>query len=334
MGWISDHALDARIWDVEHGSAAYIRAVSKNVVIDCGAGTNPEFSPLRYLRGPATPVNTIHYMIISHPHHDHIEDLDKADDYNLKPKIIDRPKAARSIIEEKLEEERENGNEDYVEDAEYYLMLDDYSHTPDPLPSDPSWSLGGSRETGFRTDGYGVGGVTIHNYGSDNANLGNDRYERLNNLSRLTVVKTRGFTMVTAGDILEEGMNELLNNEEAMDACEDASVLVAPHHGRDSSYEEEFVDHVDPDLVVFSDKSRVSNSARDDYASHATGKRVTHEDTETNEVRKVVTTRNDGRIRIQATNEDDWEVSLGGREYNTDALAETHQYQNATRYRE
>ncbi len=333
MGWISDHALDARIWDVEHGSAAYFRAVNKNVVLDCGASES--FSPLRYLRSAATPVNTIHYMIISHPHHDHIEDLDTAEEYGLKPNIISRPEAARPIIEEKLEEERENGNQEYVEDAEYYLMLDDFSGTPDPKPTEPAWSLGnsGSRD-GFRSDGYGVGGVTFRNYGTSDADLGNDRYEKLNNLSRLTVVKSHDFRLVTAGDVLGKGMEKLLENDAAMEASEDADVLIAPHHGRDSSFDEEFVEHVNPDLVVFSDKGRVSNSARDDYAEYTTGKDVYHQEADSYDKRYVVTTRNDGRIRIEATSYDDWEVKLGGRDYNTDSLAQTRNYQRATRYRE
>lgn len=326
---MSSHALDVRIWDVEHGGAAFIRAGNKNVVIDCGA--NGDFSPIRWISGPRYGINTLHYLVISHPHQDHIEDLDNVDEYDLRPNIVNRPKKATSLVEEQLEEAREEGDDEYVEDAEYYLnVLDEYSGDPDPPPSDPAWvneSIGSS--SALRTDG-GDRGVTFHNYSTRDPTLGSDNFEKLNNLSKVTLINSFGFKVVFTGDLLPEGIDEIMDDTSAMNDIEDAHVLIAPHHGREGSYVEDFVDHINPELVVFSDKGGVENTATDEYRSHATGYPVLDEESGDTETRYVLTTRNDGRIRIQASNDETWEASTYGRAY-TEAKAQTRRYRNIGR---
>lgn len=326
---MSSHALDARIWDVEHGSAAFIRAGSKNVVLDCG--TNSDFSPIRWISGPKYGINTLHYLIISHPHQDHIEDLDNVDEYDLKPNIVNRPKKATPLVEEQLKEAREEGDDEYVEDAEYYLnVLDEYSGDPDPPPSDPAWvNESDDSNWALRSDG-GDRGVTFHNYSTRDNTLGSDNFEKLNNLSKVTLINSFGFKFVSTGDLLPEGIDEIMENSAAMSDIEDAHVLIAPHHGRDSSYVDEFVDHINPDLVVFSDKGGVENTATEEYRSHAAGYPVLDEESGETDTRYVLTTRNDGRIRIQASNEQTWEVSISGQEY-AEAKAQTRRYTNIGR---
>ena len=324
----SNHVLDIRIWDVEHGSAVYMDAGSKNVVIDCGKNTGEnEWSPLRWISDSRFGVNQLDYLIISHPHHDHIEDLDVMDEVGLKPKILQRPKSATELVKENLEEAREQGREDYVEDAEYYLeTLDAYDGTPDILPSEPKWAvekqdLGAQRADG----GIPERGVTFHNYGTGDPTLGSNNYEKLNNLSQVTVVNSYGFQYVTMGDLMPKGIEEIKEDQSAMVAIKDSEVLVAPHHGRESCFDEELVEHVNPELVVFSDMSGTDNSATQDYREIANGKMVKYEDTGYEQMRSVVTTRNDGRIRIQASSPDSWEVTVYGRDYSS-------QKANSTRY--
>ncbi|WP_311174139.1 MBL fold metallo-hydrolase [Halobellus ordinarius] len=328
----SHHVLDIRVWDVEHGSAAYLSAGNKDVVIDCGKNTgDPEFSPLRWINGSRFGINSIDYLIISHPHEDHIEDLDVMKELELAPSIFLRPKSATDLVEAGLEEARENDDDAYIEDAEYYLnKLDEYDGDVETSPSDPTWALDDPELGRARADGgVPTDGVTFHSYGTSDATLGSDRFEKLNNLSRVTVVNSYGFQYVTVGDLLDQGTTKLKNNASAWSAIEDSEVLVAPHHGRESSYDEELIDHINPDLVVFSDKADEGNSATDAYREHASGVSVTHEDTGNTETRYVVTTRNDGRIRIEASDPDDWEVSVYGRDYTTEQAA-SKRYTNLT----
>lgn len=328
----TNHVLDIRAWDVEHGSAVYMSAGNKDVVIDCGANSGEdEWSPLRWINDSRFGVNKIDYLIISHPHHDHIEDLDVMEELDFAPSILQRPKSATELVEEGLEEARENNREDYIEVAEYYLnTLDEYDGDVDTSPSDPSWAIDERTVGQTRADG-GIpsNGVTFHNFGTSNASLGSSRFEKLNNLSKTTVVNSYGFQYVTMGDIMSQGIDELKDNSSAMAAIEDSEVLVAPHHGRDSSYDEDLVDHINPDLVVFSDEGGPQNPATEEYRSHASGVEVKHEDTGNTDTRYVITTRNDGRIRIKASNPDDWEVSVSGRDYSS-RKASSKRYERMT----
>jgi len=305
MGWMSNHVLDIRVWDVDHGSAMFLHVGRRDIVIDAGANSN--FSPAWWISNRFRR-NKIDYMIISHPHHDHIEDLDAFREEDLLPEIIQRPKQAREILEEKIEEE---DDEEYIEDVGVYFELDDYSGDPDPTPSDPEWAGIEKLGRNFRSDGGHRSGVTFHNFSAPESDWGEGNYERLNNMSRMTVVNCRGFKLVTAGDMLEEGIEGLMQKDSAMEACEDADILIAPHHGRDSSYVHEFVTHIDPDIVIFSEKSEGDDpdTVPTKYGDIANGATVENESTgETNE-RKVLTTRSDGRIRIQANSNNDWKVS-------------------------
>ncbi|MFC3958659.1 ComEC/Rec2 family competence protein [Halovivax cerinus] len=325
MGSKSNHTLDIRFWDVEHGSAAYMRARTKDVVIDCGA--NDDWSPLRWINDSRFGVNNIDYLIISHPHHDHIEDLDVMKELGLAPSMLQRPKSATELVGEGLEMAQENGDTEYIEDAEYYLnRLDEYDGDPDTYPSDPSWALDEQNLSKVRADG-GIPdrGVTFHTFGTSDSDLGSTRFKKLNNLSRVTVVNSFGFQYVTMGDLMPKGIEELKDNDSAMSAIADSEVLVAPHHGRDSSYDDELVEHINPDLVLVSDEGDPKNPATTDYYSHATGVPVEHEDTGNMETRYVLTTRNDGRIRIQASNPDTWVVSVFGRDY-ASQKADTKRY--------
>ncbi|MUV60217.1 hypothetical protein [Halobacterium sp. CBA1126] len=305
-----------------------MRAGNKDVVLDCGANEDPEFSPLKWLNTSYYGMNSIDFLIISHPHQDHIEDLDMMKELGLEPSILQRPKQATELVEENLEEAREREKEDYIEDAEYYLnVLDEYDGDPDVLPSNPAWSNEGETASAHRADG-GIPdrGVTFHHFGA-NEQIGSDNYQNLNNLSRVTLVNCHGFRMVAMGDLLQGGIDEIKDDNDAMSAIEDVEVLVAPHHGRDSSFDRDLVSHINPDLVVFSDKT-AEHTVSDKYGQEANGASVYYEDTEEWKERKVVSTNADGRIRLQANNETDWRALVYGGNYASSKASSTR-YQKA-----
>lgn len=81
------------VWDVEHGSAAYIQSPNgKHIVIDAGSGSfknGRTFSPLYHLYN-RYGVQSIDYAIITHPHKDHIDDIRNL--IALSPSVLWRPK--------------------------------------------------------------------------------------------------------------------------------------------------------------------------------------------------------------------------------------------------
>ena len=81
------------IWDVQHGSAAYLKTPSdKHIVVDLGAGNYSEsdeaFSPLLYLMDNYG-IKQLDQVIITHPHTDHIDDIMNFD--ALSPRVLSRP---------------------------------------------------------------------------------------------------------------------------------------------------------------------------------------------------------------------------------------------------
>lgn len=76
------------LWDVQHGSAAYIHTPNgKHLAIDLGAGDAEHggFSPLQYLNGKGIVFD---HLTITHPHLDHIDDI-----LNLRsPRILSTPR--------------------------------------------------------------------------------------------------------------------------------------------------------------------------------------------------------------------------------------------------
>ena len=92
-------------WDVEHGSATYIKTPnSKHIAIDLGArrATDSGFSPLVHLR-KNWGVQDLDLVVITHPHLDNIEDISNFRAF--KPKVFMRPNhlADKGYMGEQLE---------------------------------------------------------------------------------------------------------------------------------------------------------------------------------------------------------------------------------------
>jgi competence protein ComEC len=76
-------SLFIKIWDVQHGLAIYVRTPNgKHIVIDLGLGDTSgntgnwkDFSPLRHLKYNYK-ITQLDELIITHPHTDHIDDID------------------------------------------------------------------------------------------------------------------------------------------------------------------------------------------------------------------------------------------------------------------
>ncbi|MDG5819664.1 hypothetical protein [Natronococcus sp. A-GB7] len=279
--------LDLRIWDVKRGSAMWASAAKRDVIIDLGASN---FSPIEHLERQST-VSSLDYMIITHPHKDHIRDIVQYEKSDFQVPLLCQNEATDPLLEERIEEE---DDESYLNIANTYREF--VSRFDQPAVEDPSsedWAQG----------------TMFSNYHLDSDDVSGSIFDRLNNLSIITVIERYGFKLVTAGDILEDGINTAMKDTEIMNAIEDANILVAPHHGRKSSYVSEFVDHINPEIVLISDKSDDGNNAGG-YYTKPNGVTVLDEpDNETSE-RNVLTTRKDGRLRVRANHEDDWQVSF------------------------
>jgi len=170
--------LKIRVWDVKHGNAIYVRSPNgKNLVYDLGRGDYSEDSddrsPLETLYDHYK-VRTIDYLMITHPHKDHIDDILHIDKFRVvnlhRPKSLDR----KSILAGVSDKDRPK--------FEKYFELDrDYNTTADA-------------DTTI-TNSANFGGVSFQIFQTPSLPETN-----LNNRSLISVLTYEGLKMVIPGD--------------------------------------------------------------------------------------------------------------------------------------
>lgn len=272
--------LQIVVWDVKHGNAIYMKTPNdRNVMFDIGTrryGNEQEFSPLEYLKNSDWEVNYLHYLVISHPHADHISDIKNMFALNLRPGVLRRPIDINSDVV------RDSNQPKDSEIVNLYLELDSDYNTPISggwLDSSNPLNYGDVKMSFFRQIENGT-----HN---------------LNNYSIVAVISYSSEKIIIPGDIEAPGWKKLLENENFQQAIEDTTIFVASHHGREAGYYNDVFNYFKPDVVIVSDGKYSGTSVTEKYNYHAQGFSVKSRRTRESKTRKVLTTRNDGAIYIR-----------------------------------
>ena len=252
------------VWDVQLGLAIHVKAPNgKYIVIDLGTGTyNP--SPLRKRMW-----DNIAYMIITHPHLDHISDILNFD-INA-PKILCRPPLLTN--EEVMEGVRQCDRAKF----EKYCQINDRYNSPVKYDDE-----------NYTGNPNNYGGLEIQTFSTSLCDHSN-----FNNFSMITVFQFSGIKVVVCGDNEKDSFDKLMKESDFKNSVRGADVLVAPHHGRESAYHSEFVSLVNPRITIISDTTKSDASAVDKYTQRSRGWTVRGEE------RKCLTTRNDGNITVE-----------------------------------
>ena len=87
----------------------------------------------------------------------------------------------------------------------------------------------------------------------------------------------------------------------------------ASHHGRKEGFNPEILNVMNPYLVFVSDKEVQDTSVTERYRPFCQGWNITDENTGDETARKVLTTRNDGRIKINVEITDTTRVGISTR---------------------
>lgn len=255
-----------KIWNVELGLAVHIKAPNgRYIVIDLGSTNNT--SPLQSLYR-----KDVGYMIITHPHLDHFSDIQNID--YARPQILSRCKDYSRA--ELLEGVRDCDKDKIIQ----YCNFEESYNGPVPPYMDPT------TEAPFD-------GLTIEVFSTSACDKSNK-----NNFSSIVVLKLGNAKVVVCGDNEKESFEILMKRTDFKEAVKDAWVLVAPHHGRESGYYEEFVDLVKPYITIISDKSGTDTSASQKYTNKSKGYKVYNKLTGEKEDRYCLTTRKDGNIEV------------------------------------
>lgn len=263
-----------KVWNVELGLAVHIKAPNgKYIVIDLGSSET--VSPINSL-----PNFMVKHMVITHPHHDHISDIDNLS-WLKKPNTLWRVKALSrdDIIP--------NVDEDYKDKFnKYFDFVESYNQSIEPLnsPSNENTFDGLTAEV-FQATGYS--GSNINNY------------------SGIVVLRLGNAKIIVCGDNQNESFKELMDSSSFKDAVKNAWVLVAAHHGRESGYYKDFVELVRPYITIISDTHKSKTSVTEKYTDASNGYDVFDNSSGKTTKRKCLTTRNDGNITVEFGETDD-----------------------------
>jgi len=199
--------------DVGQGDAALIQTENHNILIDAGENGH-EDELLAYLK--EQNVETIHLIVATHPHSDHLGGVEEVIE-TLDVKKIWMPKIPEELTPT-------NSTFKYTLEAiETQQVKASYAYPGD---------------TYFCDEGL----ISV---------LGpvwNAQYESLNNYSIVLTFHFDGITFLFTGDMEKEAEYDLLDAGENLSA----HVLKVGHHGSSTSSSEEFLNAVDPDYCVIS----------------------------------------------------------------------------------
>lgn len=256
-----------KIWDVELGLSIHIKAPNNRyIVIDLGRKEN--FSPLAELRG-----KDVGYMVITHPHKDHIEDID--DISYARPDVLWRVK---DFTRNELVSNAQNYYDRQIIN-QYCDFVESYSRTitPDESPASSTPFDGLTAEV-FYTNECGKSNI--------------------NNFSAIIVLNLSNIKIVICGDNESASFNKLMESTYFQNCVKNAHVLIAAHHGRESGYHNDFVSLVNPLITIVSDTINPDTTASSRYSAKSKGWKV-FDIWGNEENRKCLTTRSDGNIEIE-----------------------------------
>ncbi|BCG97245.1 MULTISPECIES: ComEC/Rec2 family competence protein [unclassified Mesorhizobium] len=259
--------MDLRIFDVEHGQCSHIVTdTGRHVLIDAGHNSTTNWRPSTYL--PSKGIRYIDKLIISNFDEDHASDL-----HNLVRAVDIRTLTKNpSVSAHNLRRLKKIGGIGRGIDALADMM---------------------ATYTGPGGGDVDYGDFKIrcfwNNYPSD--------FEDENNLSLVSIVESHGVRICFPGDMEMAGWERLLERQSFRAAMRDVDILVASHHGRRNGCSDRLFRETGllPYFVVISDcgKEYATQETQRWYRERCRGIDLN------GKRRRVLTTRKDGRVRVQ-----------------------------------
>ena len=265
--------LRMRVWDVKRGNAISLHLPNgKTVMIDCG--NSDDCSPV-YTLNQRFGISKLAWLVITHPHSDHMSDLGEIIRLGMEPPIMTK---APGIGEESIKADNKDIDavNTYIRFGQWYNS----SIEPSENPYDPS-NMGGVRFSSFAPLKCAEGD--------------------LNNRSLVIVAEYGGVKILFMGDCTNAAQRELLKNHSFVEAIEGTNILVVPHHGHESCYCPELMGKLSPWICIASDaKDTQDVSATNAYGGHCSGGMFRNANA-VYEQRYCFTTRKDGHIVVDVS---------------------------------
>ena len=298
------NSVSIYIWNVAHGNAIYIQTpTGKKIVIDLGAQSlnkttksgYSDFDSINHVCKNYTKV--IDHLIITHPHKDHIECIEKLQHLlsngELTVKSVHYPSdLTDKLIKDYLKSRNIKDGEGPKYRINYYraMAFNKKVRNVKELSQINSKGRPESRE-GREGRVINIGEVKLTIYYPYR-----HQSKNLNEYSLVTILEYGNFKMVLPGDNERRSQEELLSSTSFKKKGRNATILFASHHGRDSGYHKDFVEHVNPNTVVVSDANE-KETVDEEYKKSMKRKPLNVN----GKPQKVVCTSKMGRVRITVT---------------------------------
>lgn len=255
--------LELIVFNVGHGlSVALIEHPSKYMtLIDLGASTG--FTPLKYLLLNRKIRPDILY--ITHPHADHIMDIDSAIDKNFMPSSMRyQIYNWKDVIDKEQPKLKQ-----YVE---AYVLAQKI------IPA------GSYKGEGVLKEWYLTPEKAKEIFGETNY---------INNSSIFLIYTWGDFKIAIAGDHHKELMEAFINSETFLSSAKGTDILIAPHHGHSSGYTGLWPEKVGKPYVTIASVDENNPNVDSGYSSNFS-KGIPFN----SETRYLLTTREDGNIEV------------------------------------
>jgi beta-lactamase superfamily II metal-dependent hydrolase len=250
------------IFDVEHGACAMLTAdTGARMMIDCGQNVKVGWTPAIELK--SVGVDELDLLVVTNYDEDHVDGLPELRK-SVHIKMLWRSPNVDPdyLIQLKSEDGMGNGIAELIDMAKTYT--------------------GPSIDVDF-------GQVSRSMFFN-----GPGTFSDENNLSAVVVLEIYGKKVVFTGDMERAGFDMIMGQPGFREAVQNASVLIAPHHGRECSVHKGFLDVVRPYWTIISDKGYMYDTQQ----TVPTYRQFSRGGNFRNENRHVLTTRRDGTITL------------------------------------
>lgn len=206
---LKENELRVHFIDVGQGDASLIQFNSKSILIDAGPDENSS-NLIKYLK--SCKVETLDYVIATHPHEDHIGAMDE---------VLDKFKVNNFIMPKTSDSSK------YFEDMANSLM----KHNITPIEA--------KKGVNFLLNDKINCSIIAPNSSS---------YEDLNDYSAVLKLTYNDLSFLFTGDAEAISENEMINNNYNLNS----QVLKVGHHGSNSSTSKNFLNKVKPKIAIIS----------------------------------------------------------------------------------
>lgn len=257
-------SLELIVFNVGHGLSVALIERPANYVVLVDLGSDTGFTPLKHLSLRMKLKPDILY--ITHPHGDHISDVDTALTESFKP----------------LSMNYQNYDWQEVIDREKPELKDTVRSYQQLIAKIPYCHYGGD------------GSLTVWRYTPKEAkdNFGDADY--INNSSYFIVYSWRSFKISIAGDQHSNVMGAMLNDDKFKNSVVGTNILIAPHHGHAQGYCSLWPEKAGKPYVTIISVQENDPSVASGYSSSDFARGVTFN----GQTRYSLTTRYDGNIHV------------------------------------